>query len=53
MQLFVFCAKFQVTTPQFSTLPLAAREGDRNGEGEDFVGSLRASIINLGTTVNA
>jgi hypothetical protein len=53
MQLLVFYAKFQVTTPQFSTLPLASREGDRNGEGEGFVASPRASIINTGPNVNA
>ena len=39
MQLLVFCANFQVTTPQITTLPLAARGGDRNGEGEDLVGA--------------
>lgn len=53
MQLLVFCAKFQLTTPQFSTLPLAARGGNRNGEGEDFVGGRRASALNIETTVNA
>jgi hypothetical protein len=53
MQLLVFCATLQLTTPQFSTLPLAARGGDRNLEGEGFVGRLRASILNIGSTVNA
>jgi hypothetical protein len=53
MQFLVFCAKFQMTRPQFFTLPLAARGGDCNGEGEGFAGSLGASIINIGQTVNA
>jgi hypothetical protein len=53
MQLLVICAKFQITTPQFSSLPLATRGGDRNGEGEGFVASPKASIINTGPNVNA